>query len=164
MTETKFETNGSQLTVTRTFNASIDIVWRAWTEAELLDQWWAPKPWESKTERMDFEENGQRLYAMCGPNGEEHWGITTYKTINKPSYFSGEDAFCDNQGMVNQEMPVAKFENSFQSNSTQTTVQVVTQYASEEHLQQVIQMGMKEGLSMAYESLDKLLHNLKEQK
>ena len=164
MTETKFETNGNQLTVTRIFNASIDLVWRTWTEADLLDQWWAPKPWESKTKRMEFAENAQRLYAMCGPNGEEHWGLTTYEIISKPSYFSGEDAFCDKNGIVNEEMPVAKFENKFQTNSTQTTVIVVTQYTSEEHLQQVIQMGMKEGLSMAYENLDNLLINLKGQK
>ncbi|UTW67717.1 SRPBCC domain-containing protein [bacterium SCSIO 12643] len=162
MTETKFGTNGSQLTVTRIFNASIDLVWRTWTEAELLDQWWAPKPWESKTKRMVFEENGQRLYAMCGPNGEEHWGLTTYKKVNKPFEFSGEDAFCDDHGIINQEMPVAKFKNNFVSNSTQTAVTVITQYASEEHLQQVIQMGMKEGLSMAYENLDNLLKNLKD--
>ncbi|GAB3333026.1 hypothetical protein GCM10027429_13120 [Marivirga atlantica] len=164
MTETKFETNGNQLTVTRIFNASIDLVWRTWTEADLLDQWWAPKPWESKTKRMTFEENGQRLYAMCGPKGEEHWGLTTYEIINKPSVFTGEDAFCDTNGNVNEEMPVAKFENKFHSTSTQTTVTVVTQYASEEHLKQVIQMGMKEGLSMAYENLDNLLINLKGQK
>lgn len=163
MTETTFKTDGSQLTVTRTFNAPIDLVWRAWTEADLLDQWWAPKPWQSKTKRMDFKENGQRLYAMCGSNGEEHLGITSYKNINKPSHFSGEDAFCDYQGVVNQKMPVAKFENDFQSNSTQTIVTVVTQYASEEYLHQVIQMGMKEGLSMAYENLDTLLISLNRQ-
>ncbi|MFY0607589.1 MAG: SRPBCC domain-containing protein [Cyclobacteriaceae bacterium] len=164
MTETKFETNGNQLTVTRIFNASIDLVWRTWTEAELLDQWWAPEPWKSKTKQMAFEENGQRLYAMCGPNREEHWGLTTYETIRKPSYFSGEDNFCDENGKVNEEMPAAKFKNNFQSNSTETTVIVITQYASKEHLQQVIQMGLKEGLKMAYENLDKLLINLKGQK
>ncbi|MEO0332045.1 MAG: SRPBCC domain-containing protein, partial [Bacteroidota bacterium] len=83
MSDTKFETHGNQLTVTRTFKAQIGLVWRAWTEAELLDQWWAPSPWEAKTKRMDFKEGGNRLYAMCGPEGEEHWGLTTYKTINE---------------------------------------------------------------------------------
>ena len=67
MNKTQFSAKGSQLTVTRTFDAPIDLVWRAWTEAELLDQWWAPSPWKSKTKTMDFSENGKRLYAMCGP-------------------------------------------------------------------------------------------------
>lgn len=160
MDKTTIEARGSKLTITRTFEAHIDLVWRAWTEAELLDQWWAPSPWKSKTKIMDFQPGGTRLYAMCGPNGEEHWGITSYKTINRPYHFSGEDAFCDNQGIVRPELPVAKFENSFQANSTQTTVTVLTQYASEEHLQQVIQMGIKEGMSMAFENLDDLLHRL----
>ncbi len=160
MAKTEFTANGSQLTVTRTFDAEIDIVWRAWTEAELLDQWWAPSPWKSKTKEMNFEPNGKRLYAMVGPEGEEHWGLTTYMTINMPTIFSGSDAFCDNEGVINKEFPVATFTNKFQGNTKTTTVTVITEYASEEHLNQVIQMGMKEGLEMAYENLDKVLADL----
>ena len=162
MNKINFETKGSQLTVTRTFKAQIDLVWRTWTEADLLDQWWAPSPWVSKTKKMDFKVDGNRLYAMCGPNGEEHWGLTTYKAINKRYNFSGEDAFSDSKGIVNNALPVAKFTNSFQGNSNSTIVTVITQYASEEHLQQVIQMGMKEGLTMAYENLDNLINQLKQ--
>lgn len=161
MKNTLFETEGSTLTVTRTFDAHADLVWRAWTEAALLDQWWAPSPWKSKTKEMAFKEGGIRLYAMCGPNGEEHWGLTTYKTINKPSGFSGEDAFCDSSGIIMEQFPVARFRNIFQENPNSTTVTIVTQYASEDHLKQVIQMGMKEGLSMAFENLDELLNHLK---
>ena len=163
MNKIVFESKGSQLTVTRTFAANIDLVWRAWTEADLLDQWWAPRPWKSRTKHMAFEENGTRLYAMCGPNGEEHWGITTYRTIEEHSHFSGEDAFCDSNGAVNEAMPVATFENHFHPTLDSTTVTVVTQYASEEHLRQVIQMGMKEGLSMAFENLDEVLNRLSQQ-
>ena len=55
--------------VKREFNASLANVWSAWTEAEILDQWWAPSPWKSKTKSMEFKEGGQRLYAMVGPQG-----------------------------------------------------------------------------------------------
>lgn len=157
MNTTIFQVDGSQLTVTRTFNAPIDLVWRTWTEAELLDQWWAPSPWKSKTKEMSFEPNGTRLYAMIGPEGQEHWALTTYHSIEKPNMFSGSDAFCDNNGKVNENFPVAKFKNEFNSNSGSTTVTILSQYASEEHLKQVIDMGMKEGLKMTFEKLDELL-------
>ncbi len=157
MNETNFETKGSQLIVTRTFMAPLALVWRAWTEPELLDQWWAPKPWKSQTSHMEFKMGGYRLYAMVGPQGEKHVGRTDYLSIIVNHSFSGKDSFCDAAGNVNPELPVAKFSNQFTGEGDQTVVRVVTQYGSEEELQQVIKMGMKEGLSMAYENLDQLL-------
>ena len=163
MNKAQFIAQGAKPTVTRKFDASIDFVWRAWTEADLLDQWWAPSPWQSKTKEMTFEPNGKRLYAMVGPEGEEHWGLTTYLSIDKHKMFSGTDAFCDNSGQVNNELPEATFVNQFKDGDETTTVTVITEYASEEHLEQVIQMGMKEGLEMAFENLDQVLEKLNSQ-
>ena len=50
--------------ITREFAADIDLVWDAFTTAEILDQWVAPKPWKSKTKVMDFKVGGRRFYAM----------------------------------------------------------------------------------------------------
>lgn len=160
MSKTQFTAEGSQLTVTRTFNAPIEHVWRAWTEVELLDQWWAPSPWKSQTKEMKFEPGGTRLYAMIGPEGEEHWGLTTYVSINQPTNFTGEDAFTDNQGTINENFPIAKFSNHFEANGLTTQVTVITQYASEEQIKMVFEMGFKEGLSSAYENLDAVLKHL----
>ncbi len=161
MSETTIKSEGNQLTITRTFQAPIALVWRAFTEADLLDQWWAPKPWQSLTKRMDFREGGSRLYAMRGPEGEEHWCITNFQSIVKEIKLSGEDAFCqDESGAINFDFPVAQFENHFQANGNTTLVTIVTEYASAEHLQQVIQMGIEEGLTMAYEGLDAVLRQL----
>jgi uncharacterized protein YndB with AHSA1/START domain len=160
MLYTEFAADKNKLTVRRTFNASINLVWRTWTEAELLDQWWAPKPWRSQTKFMNFKEQGSRLYAMLGPAGEEHWGLTDYLSINTHKNFTGKDSFCDNQGKVNNNLPIAEFTVHFSQNINQTVVNMTTHYASEEHLKQIIQMGMKEGLSMAFENLDKVLISL----
>ena len=160
MNETNFKTDGSVLTVTRTFDAEVHLVWKAWTEAQLLDQWWAPKPWRSETSHMDFRAGGYRLYAMVGPEGERHLARTNYLAIDTHRSFAGEDAFCDDTGNVNPDFPVATFKNLFEAVSGKTLVTVVSKYASEEHLQQVIQMGMKEGLAMAYENLDSVLNAL----
>lgn len=157
MNETIFKVDGNLLTVTRIFNANLELVWRTWTEAELLDLWWAPKPWKSKTKSMDFKEGGHRLYAMVGPEGEEHWGRTNYISISKFERFTGEDVFCDADGVVNQNLPVANFNNEFVSFGDKTEVTIATEYASEGHLNQVLKMGMKEGLSSAFENLDQYI-------
>ena len=157
MNITDFQQNGNELTVIRNFDAELGLVWRAWTEADLLDQWWAPAPWKSETSHMEFKVGGYRIYAMVGPEGERHVGRTDYKVIDKPRSFEGEDAFCDADGNVNPALPVSKFVNSFKQSGSQTTVTVVTVYDSVAQLQQVIDMGMKEGLSMAYDQLDNVL-------
>ncbi|MEQ6120966.1 SRPBCC domain-containing protein [Reichenbachiella sp. MALMAid0571] len=159
MNKTTFAADKNKLTVTRIFDASIDLVWRTWTEPELLDQWWAPKPWRSVTKSMDFKEGGKRHYAMVGPNEEEHWCITTYNTISRHNDFTGEDAFTDKEGKINKDFPVSEFHNRFVEESGQTVVTIVSEYDSEEHLQQVIDMGMKEGLSMAFDNLDEYIKN-----
>ncbi len=161
MRETKFTAKKNVLTITRTFDAPVNLVWKTWTEAELLDQWWAPKPWSSQTTSMEFKEGGHRIYAMVSPEGEKHWSKTSYLRIVSQIFFSGEDAFCDHEGIINDSLPVGKFENQFNDEKDTTTVIITTKYASEEHLQQVINMGMKEGFSMICNNLDELLVKLK---
>src|SRR5690606_36821564 len=83
------ETNSVK--VTSEFAADKNLAWRTWTEVELLDQWWAPKPFNSVTKNMDFKEGGQRLYAMVGPNNEEHWAFANYTSINPKDNFTYND-------------------------------------------------------------------------
>lgn len=163
MTKTYISANEHILTITRSFEAPLRLVWRAWTEAALLDQWWAPKPWKSQTSYMNFQEGDYRLYAMVGPEGEVHWGRTDYQSIVVHEMFTGEDSFCDQDGNVNEAFPTAAFVNRFSVRDDTTQVQMVTEYASKEHLDQVVAMGMREGLTAAFENLDSLLTNETEQ-
>jgi uncharacterized protein YndB with AHSA1/START domain len=66
------------ITVKREFAANRQLVWSAYTESELLDQWFAPKPWKARTKTMDFREGGHWLYAMVSPkemNIGDEWTI-----------------------------------------------------------------------------------------
>ncbi len=62
--------------ITREFDAELSLVWDAFTKAELLDQWIAPKPFTSKTKYQDFKKfkGGKRFYAMIGPDGARSVG------------------------------------------------------------------------------------------
>ena len=80
--------------VKKEFVADKKLVWDAFTKQEILDQWWAPKPWISKTKYMNFEESGGRFYAMCGPEGEEHWSIQDFTSISPISNFKFIDIIC----------------------------------------------------------------------
>jgi uncharacterized protein YndB with AHSA1/START domain len=149
------------ITVRREFAAELPLVWDAYTKSEILDQWWAPKPWKSKTKSMDFREGGQWLYAMVGPQGEEHWCRADYTKIQNRKKFSVLDAFTDANGNVNKEMPQSKWEVTFVDKGQSTLVECHISYDNLAHLEEYLKMGFKEGLQMAMEGLDELLPSLK---
>jgi uncharacterized protein YndB with AHSA1/START domain len=147
----------NRVNVEREFAATVGKVWAAWTQSELLDQWWAPRPWKARTKSQDFREGGSWLYAMVGPEGEEHWAKLDYKTINPQKSFSGIDAFCDENGTLNEEFARSTWTNTFTEADGTTTVSVVIQYDKYEDIEQIMEMGFKEGFTMALGNLDELL-------
>lgn len=149
------------ITVKREFDAEVALVWEAYTKSELLDQWWAPKPWKARTKTMDFREGGSWHYAMVGPEGEEHWALANYQKIEPRKTFTGLDAFADSEGKVNKDMPQSKWEVTFIDKGQKTLVQIHISYDDLAQLEATIQMGFKEGLAMAMEGLDELLPSLK---
>lgn len=151
------------LTVRREFAAQRQLVWDCYTKSELLEQWFAPSPWKAKTKIMDFREGGHWLYAMCGPDGEEHWGRMDYEKINPIDAYVGMDGFCDENGVLNPALPRAPWDVDFTDKGENTVVTIVVTYNSLSDLETVIQMGMKEGLTICLDQLEALLHSNKNQ-
>ncbi|WP_431215080.1 SRPBCC family protein [Puia sp. P3] len=73
--------------VQREFAADLDLVWDAWTKPELLDLWWAPKPYQTRTKSMDFREGGFWLYAMISPRVSSTGAGPTTKRSNPKATF-----------------------------------------------------------------------------
>ena len=147
--------------VERSFDASTDLVWAAWTEPELLDQWWAPKPWRSRTKSMDFTVGGQRLYAMVGPEGEEHWALADYTSISPKTNFQYLDAFCDSEGNLNEDFPRSDWKVDFKASGDSTVVLVEIKHEDLADLEKIIEMGFKEGFTSALQGLTDILPTLK---
>lgn len=148
------------LTIVREFNAERQLVWDCYTKSELLDQWFAPKPFLTKTKSMEFKNGGHWHYAMVDPKGNEHWGYTEYYDINPIDSYRTLDGFCDSEGTINENLPRAKWNLTFSDNGENSTVTNVVVYESLNDLETVINMGMKEGLTLTLEKLDELLARL----
>ena len=149
------------IAVKREFAAELPLVWDAYTKPEILDRWWAPKPWKARTKSMDFRDGGKWLYSMVGPQGEEHWSVVNYNKIHPQRSFSGDDAFSDDMGTINQEMPQSKWEVTFENKGEDLTqVNFHISFDNLAQLQATIDMGFKEGLATAMEGLDELLPTL----
>ena len=148
-------------TVKREFPAELSRVWEAYTKSEILDQWWAPKPWKARTKSLDFKVGGRWLYAMVGPEGQEHWSIVDYTSIQDQKKFAGRDAFSDADGNVNQEMPQSTWEVTFTATGDNTLVECFVSYDDLAQLEEILKMGFKEGMELAMQGLDDLLSSSK---
>ncbi|MFI0430963.1 SRPBCC domain-containing protein [Mariniflexile sp. HMF6888] len=146
-----------KLHVTRTFNAPLELVWSTWTEPELLEQWWAPKPYIAVIQFMDFKEGGHCLYYMLSPEGDKHWCRADYLKISKHRYFTVQDAFCNEEGVTNTEHPSMHWNNQFESKENTTHVKIEISFDKVEDIQKIIDMGFKEGFTAALENLDDYL-------
>jgi uncharacterized protein YndB with AHSA1/START domain len=153
---TKDETKKT-ITVQRTFGAPRGKVWKAWTTSEQLDKWWGPKPWNAVTKSFDFTEGGRWLYNMQGPDGSAQWCLFDYQTIDPENSYSGQDAFCDEAGNQNADMPSTHWHVRFEEIDGKTTVTSTLSFKTVEAMNKLIELGFKEGFTMGLDQLDELL-------
>lgn len=140
--------------IQREFNAALPEVWSAWTEAAILDQWWAPAPFKSKTVSMEFKEGGRRLYAMVGPEGQENLSSFDYTSISPKTNFKYSSTFCDADGKPNSQFGSSHWDVHFSEKEDVTIVDISITRDSWEELEKIIEMGFKEGFTVALKSLD----------
>lgn len=144
--------------ITREFNAELALVWDAFTKAELLDQWVAPKPFVSRTKVMDFRVGGRRFYAMVGPDGSERWALQRYTSITPKTNFSMTNNFADKD--ENPELPGSDWDYTFTEVNGKTRVDIVIYNESLERMERMIAMGFTEGFKAALKNLDEMLETL----
>jgi uncharacterized protein YndB with AHSA1/START domain len=89
--------NIERMVVTRVIDASREIVWKAYTQPEYVQQWWGPKGFTSPSCRSDFRVGGMFLYCMRSPDGQEGWTggqfheIIPHEKIVYSLYFADSD-------------------------------------------------------------------------
>lgn len=144
--------------ITREFDAELSLVWDAYTQQELLDQWWAPEPFKSRTKVMEFKVGGRRVFAMVSPEGQEGWLVQTYTSISPKTNFKFLNAFADEN--ENPQLPGSEWDISFSETNGITTVVITIYNESLERMERMIEMGFKQGFTASIENLAKLLKTL----
>ncbi|MBS1667634.1 MAG: SRPBCC domain-containing protein [Bacteroidetes bacterium] len=143
--------------ITREFNAELSLVWDAFTKAELIDQWIAPKPFTAKTKYQDFKVGGKRFYAMVSPEGQERWAIQEYTSITPKTNFKMYNAFAD--ANENPELPGSDWDHRFSEENGMTTVYIRIYNESLERMERIME-GFTIGMKMSLSNLENLLATL----
>ncbi len=145
------------VTVEKIFSAPRSKVWEAWSTQDILEKWWAPKPWLAVTKSFHFKNGGSWHYYMLGPDGTKSWTIMEYTSIDPENVFYGNDYFADENGVKNTELPTTDWTVEFFDQGEETKIVVTLTFASTEDLEKLLTMGFEEGFSMGLGNLDELL-------
>jgi uncharacterized protein YndB with AHSA1/START domain len=147
-----------QIKVVSEFKATKEKIWNAFTNPEITDKWWAPKPYQAFTKKVNFENGGQWLYYMLSPEGEKQWSLADFSNIKPMESYEVAHAFCDENGKINTNFPRMNWKNTFQEENGTTKVTNVITFSQEEDMELILEMGFEEGYSMGLNQLNDLLN------
>ncbi|MEO6286642.1 MAG: SRPBCC domain-containing protein [Dyadobacter sp.] len=144
--------------IVREFNAPVEKVWKAFTDPDLLEKWFAPKPWKVETKRMDFTVGGVWLYAMVSPEGQKHWTQYEFTAIENCIAYSTTGMFADEDGNTGAGAPKTYRNVTFLSiGSDRSKVETVITFTDEATIQMFVEGGFKNGTAVTLNQLDELL-------
>jgi len=158
---------GRELVMERIFDAPRDLVFKVFSESDHLAKWWGPKGWQTENRKFEFKPNGVWHYCMrCIDKnqgdfyGQESWGKAVYHEIIEPEKIVYTDMFVDEDGNAVDGMPELLVTMMFVEHEGKTNIITRSRFASVEALQQVMDMGVVQGVTSQYERLDDYLDEL----
>lgn len=145
------------LTIHAEFHAPISRVWQVYADPRQLEKIWGPPSHPATVVDHEFRPGGRVTYFMTGPDGEKYPGYWKMQTVDEPNGFTFLDGFADEDFNPLPDMPEALNDYSFVDEGGRTRATYVATYASAEGLQQVLDMGVVEGSTLAINQVDDLL-------
>lgn len=159
MTVISTERDAENLTLTfvAEFAAPPERVWQVWEDPRQLERWWGPPTWPATFDRHELQPDGRSAYYMTGPDGEKAHGWWRTVVIDPPRRLEFDDGFADENAIPNDGMPVTRTVVTLESTASGTRMTTVSHFASIEQLEQLIEMGMQEGMQQAMGQIDAIL-------
>ncbi|ANZ39871.1 hypothetical protein BBK82_31325 [Lentzea guizhouensis] len=144
--------------ISRTYAATVDRAWWAWTDAEAIAKWWGPRGWAATVYEMDVRPGGRWRFEIAPVDGSAApvRGLATYKVVVVEAELAYDDTFADEAW---QPDGTASFptEVSFTSTEAGCRVEVAARFPDGEALRQAVELQMAQGYAEALDRLDNLL-------
>ncbi|PNI09059.1 polyketide cyclase [Arthrobacter sp. AFG7.2] len=157
VTDTTKNLEALSFTLTAEFGAGVERVWQLWEDPRQLERWWGPPTWPATFERFDFEPGGKASYYMTGPEGEKAGGWWRFTAIQAPNRLEFDDGFADDNGDPVEAMGTTHATVTLEDAGGRTRMVIVSTFESEEQMEQMVQMGMEEGMKEAVGQIDAIL-------
>jgi uncharacterized protein YndB with AHSA1/START domain len=145
------------LTVIADFDATTERVWELWADPRLLERWWGPPTHPATMVEHDLTDGGEVAYYMTSPEGEKFHGRWRFTVVNPPKSLEFVDSFADSDGKPVEGMPTNTIRMQLSAYDGGTRMELRSVFDSREQMDQLIGMGMAEGLEQAVSQIDALL-------
>jgi uncharacterized protein YndB with AHSA1/START domain len=145
------------LTVIADFDATVERVWELWADPRLLERWWGPPTHPATVIEHDLTSGGEVMYYMTSPEGEKYHGWWRLISVNPPKSLEFIDGFADQDGKPVDDLPTSTVRMQLSSYDGGTRMEMRSVFDSREQMDQLIGMGMDEGLRLAIGQMDALL-------
>ena len=146
------------LTLTAEFDAPVERVWQVWADPRQLEQWWGPPTYPATVLDHDLTPGGSVTYLMTGPEGDQPRGWWRVLAVDAPHRLEFQDGFADEAGEPNPDMPTMNVRVTLSEQPDGgTRMTTETTFPSPEAMEQLVSMGMEEGMTAAAAQIDDLL-------
>lgn len=145
------------LTVVGEYPVPVERLWAAYADPRQLERFWGPETWPATFTRHDMKVGGQSAYHMTGPDGTVSRGWWRFLAVEPVRRFEVEDGFAHDDGRPNDDMPSMRMTFAFERTTTGSRLTSVTYFTSLESMEQLVKMGMIEGMKSALGQLDDVL-------
>jgi uncharacterized protein YndB with AHSA1/START domain len=154
---TEKDTEALHFRLVAEFDAGVERVWQIWADARQLQRWWGPPTWPATFETYEFHEGGRAAYYMTGPEGEKARGWWRITAVEAPERLTFVDGFADENGDPVPDLGETTATVTLEDLGGRTRMTMTTAFQSVEQLEQMVEMGMEQGIREALGQVDVLL-------
>ena len=146
------------MTLTAEFEASPERVWDLWADPRQLERWWGPPTYPATFTAHDLAPGSHVEYHMTGPSGDQPHGFWDIVEVDPPRRLVFIDGFAANDGTPNDDFPRNEAHVTIEPiDAGHTRMSIESRFPSTEAMEQVLAMGMEEGLKQAVGQIDAIL-------
>ena len=157
ITSVRKDTDQLTMIVTAEYDVTADRAWQLWADPRQLERWWGPPTYPATVEEHDLRPGGHVSYYMTGPEGDTPRGWWHVLEVEPPRLLVVEDGFADETGAPNPDMPTTVMRVEINDRGNGVTMTMTSRFPSLEAMEQMLAMGMEEGLRQAMGQIDDIL-------
>jgi uncharacterized protein YndB with AHSA1/START domain len=160
ITSVESDAKAMTLTVIADYPVPVERLWDAYADPRQIEKFWGPEQWPAQFTRHDMTVGGESHYAMTGPDGTKSRGWFHFLKVEPFKLIEVEDGFSHDDGRRNEEMPTMRMVFNFEKTKEGSRFRSVTYFPSVETMEQLVKMGMMEGMRSAMGQIDAVLADL----
>lgn len=157
VTEVKKDLDALTMSITAEFDAGAERVWELWSDPRQLERWWGPPSFPATFLDHDLSPGGRATYFMTSPEGRKHHGWWQIEEVEPPHRLRFEDGFADDDGKPNEALPTTVATVTITEAGGTTTMSIESRFDGREQMEQVVEMGMEQGIREAVGQIDAIL-------